>query len=71
MNVSKGLQAQLDNLEQKGFFRLSYPEKIELELALKEKINKSCGTCVRDAMFKLIKKTAVKTPVIHFIGIKQ
>ena len=71
MSVSKGLQTQLDNLEQKGFFRLSYSEKIELELALKEKINKSCGTCVRDAMQRLIKKTAVKTPVIHFIGVKQ
>jgi hypothetical protein len=71
MNVSKGLQTQLDNLEQKGFFRLSYPEKIELELVLKEKINKSCGTCVRDAMQRLIKKNKVKTPVIHFIGVKQ
>ena len=71
MNVSKGLQTQLDNLEQKGFFRLSYPEKLELELLLNEKINKSCGTCVRDAMQRLIKKNVVKTPVIHFIGIKQ
>jgi hypothetical protein len=26
---------------------------------------------VRDAMQRLIKKNVVKTPVIHFIGIKQ
>lgn len=71
MNVSKELQQQLDNLDTKGFFRLSYPQKIELELLLKEKINKSCGTCVRDAMFKLIRKNKVKIPTIHFIGVKQ
>ena len=71
MNVSKDLQEQLDNLDKKGFFRLTHMQKIELEMHLGEKMNKSCADCVKTQMFKLIKKNKVKTPVIHFIGVKQ
>jgi hypothetical protein len=71
MNVSKDLQEQLDNLDKKGFFRLTHMQKIELEMHLGEKMNKSCPDCVKTQMFKLIKKNKVKTPVIHFIGVKQ
>ena len=70
MNVSKKLQEQLDNLKSKGFFRLEYPEKLELENHLGYKLNKSCAVCLRNEMFKLIEKIEPRTPVIHFIGIK-
>jgi hypothetical protein len=74
MNVSEGLKQQLDNLDKKGYFRLTHVHKLELEKHLGEKMNRSCADCVKSQMFKLIKKNKVqepRTPVIHFIGVKQ
>ena len=74
MNVSKDLQAKLDRLEKiQSCNDLTFQNKLEIERLLGEKLNRSCTSCVRTAMFKLIKKQKEqepRTPVIHFIGIK-
>jgi hypothetical protein len=75
MNVSKDLQAKLDRLEKiQSCNDLTFQNKLEIERLLGEKLNRSCGSCTRTAMFKLIKKLKEqkpRTPVIHFIGVKQ
>jgi len=75
MNVSKGLQEKLERFEKHQYCNdLTFLEKLEIERLVGEKMNRSCSSCRRTAMFKLIKmikEQEPRTPVIHFIGVKQ
>ena len=58
MNISKGLQQQIDRLINVGAFVLNHQQKEELrnlvnDAGLPEYTNLSCGSCTRTAMHNL------------------
>lgn len=75
MILSKELQAQVDRFGRTRSCSLSSDLKNELAIILFEikgiRLNKSCGTCIRNAMQDVINFTKNEIELEHFIGIRH
>jgi hypothetical protein len=75
MILSNELQAQVDRFGRTRSCSLTSELKNELAVILKEikgiRLNKSCGTCIRNAMQDVINHQMDNVRIEKFIGIKQ
>jgi len=75
MILSKELQAQVDRFGKTRSCSLNSELKNELAIHLMAikgiRLNKSCGTCIRNAMQDLLNASTKEVRIETFIGIKQ
>lgn len=75
MILSNELQAQVNRFGRTRSCSLTSELKNELAVILKEikgiRLNKSCGTCIRNAMQDVINHQMENVRIEKFIGIKQ
>jgi hypothetical protein len=75
MTLSKELQAQMDRFKKTRSCSLGSELKNELAILLFDikgtRLNKSCGTCIRNAMQDVLNFISHEVRIVPFIGIRH
>jgi hypothetical protein len=75
MTLSKELQAQMDRFKKTRSCSLGSELKNELAILLFDikgtRLNKSCGTCIRNAMQDVLNFISSEVRIVPFIGIRH